>query len=72
VAGRINRMLGGRGSLWQAKSYDRIVRDDEHLYNVVQYIRRNPMSAGIPGEKWIRWVYPGWRQAGWGFADEKG
>ncbi len=72
AASQVNRMLGAKGTLWQEESYDRIVRDDEHLYNVVQYIGRNPSSAGISREQWVRWVYPSWQKAGWGFADERG
>ena len=72
AASQVNRMLGEKGSLWQEESYDRIVRDDEHLYKVVQYIGRNPGRAGIPREQWVRWVHPSWQEAGWGFADGRG
>jgi hypothetical protein len=48
----------------QQESYDRIVRDEEHLYRVVQYIGRNPSMAGIPRERWLRWIDPSWRAAG--------
>ncbi len=70
VANRINRIRGGRGELWQQESYDRIVRDEEHLYRIVQYIGRNPGRAGIPIERWVRWVHPTWQAAGWRFAEE--
>ncbi len=32
VARRINQALGKSGSIWQEESYDRIIRDEEHLY----------------------------------------
>ena len=70
TASRVNRLLGTRGTLWQEESYDRIVRDEEHLYRVVQYIGRNPKSAGIPRQQWVRWIHPSWEQAGWGFEGE--
>ena len=38
----VNALLGTTGSLWQQESYDRIVRDEEHLWRVIQYIGRNP------------------------------
>ena len=32
--------------LWAQESYDRIIRDEDHLYRVVQYIGRNGKSSG--------------------------
>jgi REP element-mobilizing transposase RayT len=72
AASRVNRALGESGTFWQEESFDRIVRDEEHLYKVIQYIGRNPRSAGIPTEQWVRWVHPSWREAGWSFEDERG
>jgi hypothetical protein len=57
------------GTLWQEESYDRIVRDEEHLFRVVQYVGNNPGKAGLPREQWHRWVHPDWEAAGWGFRD---
>lgn len=65
----INTRLGRRGSLWQDESYDRIIRDEEHLYRVMQYIGRNPERCGIKFPDSIRWVHPDWLAAGWGFED---
>jgi REP element-mobilizing transposase RayT len=70
TASRVNRLLGANGPMWQEESYDRIVRDEEHLYQVVQYIGRNPKSAGIPRPQWIRWIHPSWKHAGWDFEGE--
>lgn len=70
VSLRVNRTLNFSGSLWGQESYDRIVRDEEHLWKVVQYIGRNPKKAGIPKEGWVRWIHPEWQAAGWGFVDE--
>lgn len=70
VSLRVNRATERSGSLWEAESYDRIVRDEEHLWNVVQYIGRNPKKAGIPADQWVRWIHPDWQAAGWGFVDE--
>ena len=67
VSRQINLAVGGSGMLWQQESYDRIVRDEEHLYRIVQYIGRNPGKAGIPRECWYRWIHPAWQQAGWDF-----
>ena len=54
VAWQINRAVGGSGTIWQQESYDRIVRDEEHLYRVVQYIGHNPAKAGLPPDRWYR------------------
>ena len=37
-ATKINKRRTTRGSLWQEESFDRIIRDEEHLYRVIQYI----------------------------------
>lgn len=70
VARRVNLITGGTGSLWQQESYDRIVRDEEHLWQVVQYIGRNPQRSALPRERWRRWIHPEWHALGWRFADE--
>lgn len=59
------------GSLWQQESYDRIIRDEEHLYRVVQYIGSNPRRAGIQEQEWHRWINPRWKESGWDFDDKK-
>jgi REP element-mobilizing transposase RayT len=70
VVGRcINQQESLQGRLWQEESYDRIIRDAEHLYRVVQYIGDNPRRAGIARQAWDRWVHPDWERAGWGFVD---
>jgi REP element-mobilizing transposase RayT len=63
----VNRYESLTGPLWQQEAYDRIVRDAEHLYRVVQYIGANPCRAGIPAEEWHRWINPRWQAAGWDF-----
>jgi REP element-mobilizing transposase RayT len=67
VARRTNEELGRSGVLWEQESYDRIIRDEEHLYRVVQYIGRNPGMAGLPESAWYRWIDPRWVRAGWRF-----
>ena len=67
----VNRRLRRKGALWQDESYDRIIRDEEHLYRVVQYIGNNPSKARLPREMWHRWIHPEWEVAGWGFRNLK-
>lgn len=41
TARRINAMRGTSGDVW-AKTYDRLVRDEDHLKHCISYIRSNP------------------------------
>jgi REP element-mobilizing transposase RayT len=72
VARLTNRLLGRSGTLWEEESYDRIVRDEEHLYRVVQYMGRNPARAGLPVSEWNRWIHPEWERLGWAFREVNG
>jgi putative DNA methylase len=49
TANRANEVLGRRGQFWQHESYDHWVRDLEELERIVNYIRRNPVEAGLCG-----------------------
>lgn len=70
VATRVNRALGQDGAFWEEESYDRIIRDEEHLWNVVQYIGRNPKKARLSEGEFLRWIHPEWKAAGWDFIEE--
>lgn len=63
---RINALFGVTGNLWQPESFDRIIRDEEHLYRAVQYIGANPEKAGIQATRWLRQE---WECLGLRFAD---
>ena len=65
----VNQGEGLSGQLWTQESYDRIIRDEEHLYRVVQYIGNNPANAKLPATQWYRWINPAWEEAGWKFTD---
>ena len=65
----VNKRESLHGALWQEEFYDRIVRDEEHLYRVVQYIGANPGRAGIPADHWHRWINPEWQAVGWEFRE---
>jgi putative transposase len=64
---RINEQTGADGNLWQDESYDRIVRDEEHLYRCIQYIGRNPRNAGFKRDACPLWIRPDWVNLGWKF-----
>jgi putative transposase len=43
----INARNGQRGTLWQVSFYDRVIRDEAHLVDTLEYIHRNPVVAGL-------------------------
>jgi REP element-mobilizing transposase RayT len=63
----INTALGESGTLWQEESFDRIIRDEEHLYRCLQYIGDNPRRAGLSPDNSYRWVRSSWKDLGWDF-----
>ena len=69
TAARINAASSRQGKLWQEESFDRIIRDEEHLYRCIQYIGNNPCKAHLPRNEWRRWIQPEWVALGWRFED---
>jgi len=69
TAREINKGLGHHGALWQNESYDRIIRDEEHLWRTIQYIGRNASQAGLTSQECPRWISPTWAAAHWTFTD---
>lgn len=67
TATRINSHLHKSGPFWQQESYDRIIRDPEHLWRCLQYIGKNPSRAGRASETCRLWVNPEWERLGWRF-----
>ncbi len=65
----INAETGKSGALWQEESYDRIVREPEHLWKCLQYIGKNPAKANLGEGKELRWVSETWQQCGWDFVE---
>ena len=44
---QINRLLQCGGNVWQKESFDRIVRDEQHYMNLLQYINNNPKNLSL-------------------------
>jgi REP element-mobilizing transposase RayT len=65
----VNKAIDSSGAIWQSESFDQIIRDEEHLYRVVQYIGNNPRNAGLPESGWNRWIHPDWDTCSWGFRE---
>ncbi len=43
----INKLEKREGALWQKESFDTTIRDEKHLYNVIEYTLSNPVNAGL-------------------------
>ncbi len=43
----INLALKRKGPFWASDYFDRAIRDEEHFWNSVTYIHRNPVRAGL-------------------------
>lgn len=53
-----NLILNRQGSFWHEENYDHIVRNQEELNNIINYIMRNPVKAGLVNnaDEW-KWRY---------------
>jgi REP element-mobilizing transposase RayT len=60
-AHRINQLLQISGPVWEEESFDHVLRSDESLREKCDYIRQNPVEAGLvrrPEEyRWL-WISP--------------
>ena len=65
----INSLFGLSGEFWQNESFDRIIRDEEHLWRTVQYIGRNPKKAELQAEDCYLWISPAWEKIAWNFVE---
>ena len=61
TAHRINKLLHCEGPVWQEESFDHVLRSDESLREKCEYIRQNPVRAGLVRRledyRWL-WVNP--------------
>jgi putative transposase len=61
TAHRINKLLGCCGPVWQEESFDHVLRSHESLKEKIEYVRQNPMRAGLvkrPEDYPWLWVRP--------------
>ena len=47
TAHRINKRLHHLGPVWEEESFDHVLRSDESLKEKCEYIRQNPVKAGL-------------------------
>jgi len=46
-AHKINKMLGRKGRVWQAESFDHVLRSSESLDTKIAYLLENPVRRGL-------------------------
>ena len=57
-ARKANKALKRIGKFWQAESFDRLVRDEKELYNIIKYVLLNPVNAGlVEDHKYWQYTY---------------
>jgi REP element-mobilizing transposase RayT len=47
TARAINKQLSLTGSVWQEDYWDRLIRNERHLFKCREYIRKNPEKSGL-------------------------
>ena len=52
----INKLLDRKGNLWQAESFDRLIREEKEMYNIIKYVLLNPVKASLVSD-WKDWDY---------------
>jgi REP element-mobilizing transposase RayT len=61
TAHRINKLLHHSGPVWEEESFDHVLRSAESLKEKCEYIRQNPVKAGLvrrPEDYLWLWVNP--------------
>jgi len=43
----------GTTKFWAREYFDRMIRDERHLVDAIEYVRGNPAKAGLTGWKWV-------------------
>ena len=58
TAHRINRLLQLSGPVWEEESFDHVLRSEESLAQKCEYIRQNPLKAGLVAQaEDYRWLW---------------
>jgi putative transposase len=47
TAHEINKAMGKNGRVWQPEYFDRVIRDEGHYADALDYIHNNPVKAGL-------------------------
>lgn len=58
TAHRVNKLLRTSGPVWEEESFDHVLRSDESLKEKCEYIRQNPVQAGLVRKpEYYRWLW---------------
>ena len=49
----INRLEARQGAVWAKDSFNRNIRNDQEYRFQRDYVRKNPIRAGLKGWKWV-------------------
>jgi len=55
-AHRVNKALGRKGRVWQAESFDHVLRSSEGLDAKIQYVLENPVRRGLVAQ-WMEYPW---------------
>ena len=55
-ARKSNELLDRNGQFWQHESYDHLVRDDQELLRITNYVLLNPTKVGLV-KNWEEWKF---------------
>ncbi len=44
---KINKILERKGRFWENNYYDKVIRDEKHFIRTYEYIKNNPIKAGL-------------------------
>ena len=47
TAHEIKKLHPDMGSIWQEESFDRYIRNEDHYWQTIRYIRENPVKARL-------------------------
>jgi len=64
IEGKVSKEKGFE-KFWFKESYDRIVRDVDHLENCISYMGRNPGTGAKKVASHVLWLNPEWQAQGW-------
>lgn len=56
----MNELLNSR-KVWQRNYWDRYIRNEEHLYDVIDYIHNNPVKAKLISSPEL-WAFSSYNQ----------
>ncbi len=46
-----NEILSRKGQFWAHESYDHLIRNEKELYNQIEYLKNNPVKAGLVSDQ---------------------